>query len=98
MKKTTMKKSISDLYNFYWVFCFINFLNWNLHIKKAWEAQFKVIEKSDMEDMIRKWKNINRLYKPLPVLLYTDWKHWKIENFDCYKATTESIVNEYYFS
>ena len=73
-------------------------MNWNLHIKKAWEQQFKVIEKSELEQMIRDWRNINRIYKPLPILLYTDWKAWKIQNYDCYKATMESIVSEYYFS
>ena len=73
----------SKTYNFFWLLCYIDFMNWDLHIQKAWSEE-KIFSKSDMDTMIKEGRNINRIYKPLPVLLYTDWKAWKISNFDCY--------------
>lgn len=79
----------TDLYNFYWVQCFINCTTWDLHIKKQWDAEYKKILKADMDEMIEEWKNINRIFKPLPVLFYTDWKNWKINNYADFKMGTD---------
>lgn len=76
-----MKKT--KTYNIFWLLCYIDTTNWDFHIQKAWNNE-KIFSKLDMDTMIKEGKNINRIYKPLPLLLYTDRKAWKISNFDSY--------------
>jgi len=70
-------------YNIYWLLCTIDLKTGDFHLKKEWMPE-KIFKKSEMDKMIKEWRNINRIHKPLPVLLYTDWKAWKINNWNCY--------------
>jgi len=36
----------------------------------------------EMDDYIKEYKNINRIYKPIALLFYTDWKNGNISNWE----------------
>lgn len=75
-------ENFTKTYNFYGCYCKIDKKSGDLFIKWANESWFKKFEKNEMDEILKEWKNINRIYKPLPVLLYTDWKNWKIESYN----------------